>query len=250
MTPVRSAGRGRIGSGGRIVCGLGLFGRVDTTTSSPYLTRVPPMPMFTTAATYLWRKVNVRLPAHQRRRQLLDTALEVFATEGFHATSMNDVADAAGVTKPVLYQHFASKRELYLELLEDVGTRLGQVIEDATLSAGGPHEQVEKGFAAYFHFVHHNRSAYQLLFGGGSRRDAEFAEAVRRVEDHLAESVAGLIQADIDPQHRRTLAYGLVGMAEGTSRFWVAEDLDLDPDVLARQVADLAWAGLRGIHRI
>lgn len=163
---------------------------------------------------------------------------------------MNDVADAAGVTKPVLYQHFASKRELYLELLEDVGARLGQVIEDATLSAGGPHEQVEKGFAAYFRFVHHNRSAYQLLFGGGSRRDAEFAEAVRRVEDHLAESVAALIQADIDPQHRRTLAYGLVGMAEGTSRFWVAEDLDLDPDVLARQVADLAWAGLRGIHRI
>ena len=84
-------------------------------------------------------EVNVRLPAHQRRRQLLDTALEVFANEGFHATSMNDVADAAGVTKPVLYQHFASKRELYLELLEDVGTRLGQVIEDATLSAGGPH---------------------------------------------------------------------------------------------------------------
>ena len=163
---------------------------------------------------------------------------------------MNDVADAAGVTKPVLYQHFASKRQLYLELLEDVGTRLGQVIEDATLTAGGPHEQVEKGFAAYFRFVHLNRSAYQLLFGGGSRRDAEFAEAVRRVEDHLAESVAGLIQADIEPQHRRTLAYGLVGMAEGTSRFWVAEDLDLDPDVLARQVAELAWAGLRGIRRL
>jgi AcrR family transcriptional regulator len=233
-----------------MVCLSGFFGRVATLTISPFPSRVPPMLMFATAATYLCQNVNVRLPAHERRRQLLDTALEVFANEGFHATSMNDVADAAGVTKPVLYQHFASKRELYLELLEDVGTRLGQVIEDATLSAGGPHEQVEKGFAAYFRFVHHNRSAYQLLFGGGSRRDAEFAEAVRRVEDHLAESVAGLIQADIDPQHRRTLAYGLVGMAEGTSRFWVAEDLDLDPDVLARQVADLAWAGLRGVHRI
>ena len=86
-----------------------------------------------------------------------------------------------------------------LELIEDVGTRLGQVIEDATSSAGGPHEQVEKGFAAYFRFVHKNRSAYQLLFGGGSRRDVEFAEAVRRVEDHLAESVAALIEADVDP---------------------------------------------------
>ena len=109
---------------------------------------------------------------------------------------------------------------------------------------------VEAGFAAYFRFVHEHRSAYRLLFGGGSRRDAEFADSVRRVEEHLARSIAELIEADIDPDHRRTLAYGLVGIAETTSRLWVAEDLDHDPDVLARQVADLAWAGLRGIHRI
>ena len=80
--------------------------------------------------------MSVRLPAAARREQLVATALEMFAQQGFHATSMNDVAEAAGVTKPVLYQHFASKRQLYLELLEDVGTRLGQVIEDATSSAG------------------------------------------------------------------------------------------------------------------
>ena len=194
--------------------------------------------------------MNVRLPAHERRRQLLDVALDVFAAEGFHATSMNDVAEAAGVTKPVLYQHFTSKRQLYLELLEDVGTRLGDEIAEATAAAGSPHQQVEAGFAAYFLFVADHRSAYQLLFGGGSRRDAEFADAVRRVEEHLATSIAELIDADIDPDHRRTLAFGLVGMAEGTSRMWVAEDLDFDPDVLARQVADLAWAGLRAVHRI
>jgi AcrR family transcriptional regulator len=194
--------------------------------------------------------VNVRLPAHERRRQLLDVALDVFAGEGFHATSMNDVAEAAGVTKPVLYQHFTSKRQLYLELLEDVGTRLQERIAEATAAAGSPHQQVEAGFVAYFRFVDENRSAYQLLFGGGSRRDAEFADAVRRVEDHLAASIAELIDADVDPDHRRTLAFGLVGMAEGTSRLWIAEDLDFEPGLLARQVADLAWAGLRGVHRI
>jgi AcrR family transcriptional regulator len=194
--------------------------------------------------------VNIRLPAAERRRQLLDTALEVFATRGFHRTSMNDVAEAAGVTKPVLYQHFRSKRELYLELLEDVGAQLGKLIADATAEAGGPREQVERGFAAYFRYVHTNRSAYRLLFGGGSRRDAEFADAVRRVEENLAVSIATLIEADVDAEHRRTLAFGLVGLAEGTSRLWVAEELDLDPDVLARQVADLAWAGLRGVRRI
>jgi AcrR family transcriptional regulator len=194
--------------------------------------------------------VNLRLPAAERRRQLLDVALDVFAVDGFHATSMNDVAEAAGVTKPVLYQHFTSKRQLYLELLEDVGARLGQLIGDATATAGGPHEQVERGFAAYFRFVHEHRSAYQLLFGGGSRRDTEFSDAVRRVEEHLATSVAALIDADVGPEHRRTLAFGLIGLAEGTSRLWVAEDRVFDPDVLAREVADLAWGGLRSIHRI
>lgn len=194
--------------------------------------------------------VNIRLPAPERRRQLLDIALDAFGADGFHATSMNDVAEAAGVTKPVLYQHFASKRQLFLELLEDVGARLGGEIAAATAAAGSPREQVEAGFAAYFRFVAEHRSAYQILFGGGSRRDTEFADAVRRVEEHLAASVATLIEADIDADHRRTLAFGLVGMAEGTSRRCVAEDLDFDPDSLARQVADLAWAGLRGIHRL
>jgi AcrR family transcriptional regulator len=65
-----------------------------------------------------------RLPAARRRRQLLDVAQEVFASRGFHATSMDEVAEAAGVTKPVLYQHFDSKRRLYQELLEDVGQQL------------------------------------------------------------------------------------------------------------------------------
>lgn len=194
--------------------------------------------------------MNIRLPAHERRRQLLDIALDVFAAEGFHATAMNDVADAAGVTKPVLYQHFTSKRQLYLELLEDVGTRLTDEIAVATAAAGSPRQQVEAGFVAYFRFVAERRSAYQLLFGGGARRDAEFSDAVRRVEEHLAASIAELIEADIDPDHRRTLAFGLVGLAEGTSRLWVSEDLDLDPATLARQVADLAWAGLRGVHRL
>jgi AcrR family transcriptional regulator len=193
--------------------------------------------------------VAARLAASARRRQLLDTALDVFAASGFHATSMNDIAVAAGVTKPVLYQHFASKRLLYLELLGDVGASLRERIEKATAGAGGPRRQVEAGFAAYFRFVDEQRSAFTLLFGSGAQADDEFADAVRRVEARVAEAVAALIEADIDDEHRRLLAYGLVGLAEGTSRHWVAGRLDLDPDVLARQVADLAWAGLRSVER-
>src|SRR5947208_3395807 len=107
---------------------------------------------------------------------------------------MDDVAEAAGVTKPVLYQHFASKRRLYLELLEDVGQQLLDAIGDATSAAATPRQQVENGFAAYFSFVDHQRSAFGLLFGGGARRDEEFADAVRRVEQTLAEAIAVLIE--------------------------------------------------------
>ena len=161
---------------------------------------------------------------------------------------MSDVAAAAGVTKPVLYQHFASKRELYLELLDDVGAQLQATIIQATGAASGPRQQVEAGFAAYFHHVRSHPGAFTLLFGSGARLDTEFAEAVRRVETAIAAVVADLIDTDVGELHRRILAFGVIGLAESTSRHWIAEDLDLDPDLLARQVGALAWAGLRGVR--
>jgi len=194
--------------------------------------------------------MSTRLPAAARREQLLNVALEVFAHQGFHGTAMNDVAEAAGVTKPVLYQHFQSKRQLYLALLDEVGQRLRQTIEKAGSDSGGPRAQVEAGFRAYFRWVRDDRDSFLLLFGSGARRDEEFAEAVRRFEIAIADTIAPLIQADIDPEHQRLLAHALVGLAEGTSRRLLALGGDFDPERVAAQVADLAWAGLRGVRRI
>jgi AcrR family transcriptional regulator len=187
-----------------------------------------------------------RLPAAKRRRQLLDVALVRFAAGGFHATSMDDIAEGAGVTKPVLYQHFRSKRQLYLELLDDVGTQLMEAIAKATAEAGGPREQVEAGFGAYVRFMGERPEAFPLLFGSGARRDREFADAVRRVEDSIAEAVAALIEADIDEDHRRVLAAAIVGMSEGVLR----RGSDIDQELLVRQMAELAWGGLRGVRRL
>jgi len=194
--------------------------------------------------------MSVRLPAPERRTQLLSVALEVFARQGFHATSMNDIADAAGITKPVLYQHFASKRQLYLELLGEVADRLLGSIAEAVSTAGNPREQVERGFAAYFQWVSDDHDSFTLLFGSGARRDEEFAEAVRNVESTIAAAIAGLIRPpDIDPLHQRTLAFALVGLAEGTSRHLVAAGEPFDPARVAAEVAELAWAGLRSVGR-
>lgn len=212
-----------------------------------------------------------RLPAQRRRRQLLDVALEVFAARGFHGVSMAELAEAAGITKPVLYQHFGSKRELYLELLDDVGGRLMDEIGKATAAASGPRQQVEAGFGAYLRFVVNHENAFRLLFGGVRRTgragratpaespegldaelavdDQDFTDAVRRVEDSIVESIAPLINADIDEDHRRLLAHGIVGLAEGTGRHWLRSGQSGDPDLLARRLAELAWAGLRGVRR-
>ncbi len=194
--------------------------------------------------------MSQRLTAPARREQILNVALEVFARAGFHGSSMNDVADAAGVTKPVLYQHFDSKRELYQALLEEVGSRLLHHISKATAEATDGKSQTELGFRAYFRWVAEDHDAFLLLFGSGSRRDGEFATAVRRITAEAAEAIAPLIAVDIDEAHRRTLAHALVGLAEGASRRLVEVGDAFDPDEIAREVSALAWAGLRAVQRV
>ena len=193
--------------------------------------------------------MTVRLPAAERRQQLAETALGMFAERGLHGTSMDDIADAAGVTKPVLYQHFASKRALILELLDDVGKALLSSIADATRAAASPREQVEAGLTAYFQFVADHHNSFELMFGDGARRDEEFAEQVEAVERVIAEFIAGLINADVDDDHRLLLAHAVVGLAEGASRRWVAAGAHEPAHVAAARVAALAWAGLRAVHR-
>jgi AcrR family transcriptional regulator len=197
-----------------------------------------------------------RLPADRRRQQLLDVALKLFAQRGFNATTMDDIAEAAGVTKPLLYQHFASKRALYLELLDSVSHTMLEAIGKAIAAAGGPRQQVEGGFAAYFHLVVTHADAFHLLFGSDVPNDPELSRAVRKVEDSIAESIDVLIDAGLEEDHRRLLAFAVVGMAEGASRHFLAarrphegHPHESEATRLARRLADLAWAGLRSVHR-
>jgi AcrR family transcriptional regulator len=190
-----------------------------------------------------------RLSATARREQLLDVALQVFARTGYHDTSMNDVAEAAGVTKPVLYQHFESKRDLFQALLDAVGARMLGAITAGTATATDGRTRTELGFRSYFRWVAEDHDAFSLLYAAASGRDRDFSRALRRVNNGMVRAIAPLIAADIDDEHRLTLAHALVGLAEGASRRLVERGEDFDPDVIARQVSDLAWAGLRGVHR-
>jgi AcrR family transcriptional regulator len=217
-----------------------------------------------------------RLPAARRRRQLLEVALHLFGTRGFHATSMDDIAEGAGVTKPVLYQHFPSKGELYLELIEAVSAELVEAVTTSATAETLPYHRVLAGFQAYFRFVEQRTSAFSLLFGGGAREDDGGADAIRRVEDTIAGTIAELIDVDLEAEHRNLIGFAIVGLAEVSSRRWVLRSEEspgevdrpeapprprpetlnvrprrrLDPmegELLARRLADLVWAGLRGL---
>lgn len=192
--------------------------------------------------------MSLRLPAAERRTQILHVALREFASKGYHGTSMNDVASAAGITKPVLYQHFDSKRALYLALIDEVGGEMLETIGKATTDAENGREQTQAGIITYFEWVATHRDEFILLFGSGARRDEEFAAAVRNVERAVAEAIAPLIDAGLDVQHQRRLAYALVGMSEGLSRYLVSSGEQFDPHEVGTQLANLAWAGLRGVQ--
>jgi len=205
-----------------------------------------------------------RLTADARRRQLFDVALALFAEHGYAATTMDDIAEAAGVTKPLVYQHFESKRALYLELLDVVSSELIDRIVQATAAAEGPRQQVEFGFAGYFELMVDNEDAFRILYGRDAPDDPELGAALHRVEEAIAVAIDPLIDAGLDPAHRLLLAHAVVGMAEGASRHWLESrraadgpevtgaDLDRSAEAarLAAQLADFAWAGLRQVHRI
>ena len=95
-----------------------------------------------------------RLPASERREQLLETALHVIARQGFHQTSMDDVAKKAGVTKPVLYQHFESKQEMYFLVLAKIGQQVQDSIDSnrGPSSPSNPVEWTELGILGFFKF--------------------------------------------------------------------------------------------------
>ena len=195
-----------------------------------------------------------RLTAEQRRQQLFAVALGLFAQRGYRSTTMDDIAEAAGVTKPLLYQHFSSKRALYLELVDSIARDLLEAIERAVRDADGPRQQVELGFAAYFRLVVSHEAEFRLLYGRDYADDDELGRALRMVEDAIAEAIDPLIDAGLDDDHRRLLAYGIVGMAEGASRRFLEQpateaEADEEAQRLAQRMADLAWAGLRSVHK-
>jgi len=186
-----------------------------------------------------------RMSAADRRRQILDVGLEVFARHGYHETSMSALAAEAGVTKPVLYQHFASKHDLFEELLSETGDRLMRAIEASEVE-DTPRRRVEAGFRSFFRFFEERPAAFTLLYGTSLAIDPDFRRDARRVRDTFAEYLAGLIQT-VDHESALALAAGINGLSEGMIRHWMHEKDPRPAEEMAALAARLAWGGLKSL---
>lgn len=194
------------------------------------------------------RQRSGRLPRSARRAQLLDVALEVFVEQGYHAASMDEIAERAGVSKPVVYQHFPGKLDLYLALLESSRDTVIAAVKAALASTNDNRERVEATMDLWFTYVADEGAAFRLVFESDLTNDPDVRSHVDRVIDESATAIAEVIAEDTslpgDASH--LLALSLVGMGHVAARNWLSTESTLDKDDAVRLVANLAWRGIGG----
>lgn len=188
---------------------------------------------------------SVRMPRSARRLQLLDAASEIFVERGYHSAGMDEIAVHAGVSKPVLYQHFPSKLDLYLAVLDSHAESMVNRVTGALLSSTDNRHRVRAAVQAFFDFIDEDSQGYRLIF----RSDALDPAAIRRVEgatEACVDAVYGLVMHDsgLDPHRSRMLAAGLVGTSQVNARHW----LDAKRPVTKGEAVDITvtmlWGGL------
>lgn len=196
-------------------------------------------------------RTTARLSRSARRAQLLSAARAVFVAQGYHAAVMDDIADEAGVSKPVLYQHFPSKVELYLALLAESADEVVGMVRTAIDATEDNGERVHGAVNAYFTFVADHGQAYRLIFESDLRGQPEVEAVVERATEGCIDAITDTITTDtgVDPQRARLLASGMVGLSQVSARYWLRQDSDVDRDEAVELLSTLAWRGISRFPR-
>ena len=196
-------------------------------------------------------RTSPRMPRPARRAQLLGAAQEVFVDRGYHATLMDDIAERAGVSKPVLYQHFPGKLELYVALLDEHVCELVSKVRTALETTTDNAQRVRASVTAYFDFVDDEGEAYRLVFESDLRNEPAVRELVERGLDQCVDAIAAAIAADtgVSAKEARLLSVGLTGLAEVSARWWLTSGKAVPKQRAVDLLVALAWRGLAGSPR-
>lgn len=202
-------------------------------------------------ATSTTRPRGTRLPRLARRRQLLDAAMEVFVARGYHAAAMDEIADRAGVSKPVLYQHFPGKQELYLALLDESVEQLIEAVRTALRSTTDNRQRVNATFSAYFGYVGEHNGTFKLVFESDFTSEPAVRERLEAADSKCADMISQVIKEDagLADDEAHLLSIGLLGMAQVSARYWLSTLGTIPQEAAEQLVARLAWRGISGWPR-
>ena len=171
--------------------------------------------------------------------------------QGYHAAAMDDIAERAGVSKPVLYQHFPGKLELYVALLDQSCDTIISSCAQALESTEDNKLRVTATMHAFYDYVSSAEGAFRLVFESDLTNEPAVRERVDRVTSECAAMIADVIRDDtgLPDEASRLLAVALVGMAQVSARFWLSEKGAIPQGAAASLVAGLAWRGIGGYPR-
>jgi AcrR family transcriptional regulator len=164
---------------------------------------------------------------------------------------MDEIAERAGVSKPVLYQHFPGKQELYMALLDESVEALIETVRSALRSTTDNRQRVTATFRAYFEFVAARSGTFRLVFESDFANDPGVSECLARADRKCAEMISQVIKSDtgLSDEEAHLLSIGLVGMAQVTARYWLSTLGTIPRDAAEQLVARLAWRGISGWPR-
>jgi AcrR family transcriptional regulator len=181
-----------------------------------------------------------------REEQMLAVAGEVFAERGFHAASMDEIADRADISKPMLYAYFASKEGLYSAYMERVGAELLEAMDAAVDPSLTPGDQVLASMTAFLGFVEDHREGWAVLQSELAAGGGAIARDVARVRAAIIKRMATLLALELEPELADALAHGFVGSGESLATWWLDHPEATRAEVAAR-IMEVGWVGLGGV---
>ena len=171
--------------------------------------------------------------------------------QGYHAAAMDEIAERAGVSKPVLYQHFPGKLDLYLALLDESVDALNVAVRTALESTTDNKQRVSATFTAFFDFVGSTGQAFRLVFESDLRNEPAVRSRLDESSRDCAEMISEIIREDagVGDEEAHLLGMGLVGMAQVSATYWLSTDRAIPKDAAEQLMARLAWRGISGWPR-
>ncbi|MBB1244814.1 TetR/AcrR family transcriptional regulator [Streptomyces durbertensis] len=210
-----------------------------------------------------------RVPRRIREQQIIDVAVRVFSKRGYHASSVDEIADLAGISKPMVYLYLESKEGLFIACLRREADRLVRAFQDAAREAGPPDQRLYAGLRAFFAFVAEHRDGWVVLYRQAAELSESIAREVALARRAVLAQVAGLVREGVQGQGAQGqgaqgeggdgagqlreedadfVAHSLVGAADSLTD-WMERHPGQSPDGVALRLMNMVWAGMERVLR-